>query len=279
MPIFVWSLVGLVVGFAIGFLAEQLLAADRPDISPTRAFRRRLMAGVIGAIVGHIGMQSLIIQDIIVEVHRQILAERLSDYEKARKWYSQQDKKTKYIFDEIFARVDPWLKGMSTGDTRLGTAMAVDIWSRGFGIAGSGDEILATNTLSQKDWNKFSLDIKIQAAAAIRGVKVKRVMIYDPVNLKNQDDLRKLAKPQLQAGVEVKEISIQSLLGPEYDRLVRLLGGLDFVLFGSFGLLIAETHPISGYLTGARLVVEREKMAAARELHGRIWAVATAIPK
>lgn len=273
------SLIGLSIGFVIGFLAEQFIAEDKPDLPPARAIRRRLVAGLIGAIIAHVGIQSLITQETILEVHKQIID--TSDYEKARKWLIRQDGKTRYLFDILFERVDPWLRGISSGEVRVNIPLTIEFWHRGFEVMRSGEEVLATNLLSQADWKKINSDnaaYKVQAAAKTRGVSLKRIMIYDPADPQQKKDLRELAKFHRQAGIEVKEIPVTSLQGPDFDNWLRTFGSWDFILFGSTTLLVSETHPSTKNLLGAKIFTQREKLASAKSVHNRIWTMAVEIP-
>lgn len=138
----------------------------------------------------------------------------------------------------------------------------------------------ATNIVSAKDWKEFSPSsgIEVHRDALKKGVKIRRIMIYDTSDPDHEQGLRCLAKPQLDLGIELRAVSIQWIEQSSFlSESMRDLGTIDIVLFDSSAVLMTAVDR-EKRMTSARLTTDQHLLSKARRFYEKLWNGAVPMP-
>ena len=173
--------------------------------------------------------------------------------------------------------LDARLKQIASGRLQLRREEIIRRWE--MLIRASSAFVDATNLVSAEDWGQFSPNdgIEVHKDAVLRGIRVRRIFIYDERDEGHVKGLLKLAKPQMEIGVEVRKISLQWVRGSSFlSEYIGELGTEDIVLFDDEALLMTDINS-DKKMTSAMVTIDRHKIRNAREFYDKLWKSAAAI--
>lgn len=266
--VLLWSCGGIMVGTVAGFAAGELLPSD----GNRRNIGKKIMSALIGAILGHVAVQSAYSQYVSARVQNMLESKTARD--SAEQWIHRQDEPVRSLFGRVLMNLDTQLSLMSNGEMLVPRDNVFNIWHHGFELMQHGDRVYATNVVSKEDWAFFGPDgggRRIQELAIDRGVAIRRVMLIDTNNPDHRAGLHELALLHQSVGVEVRELSKDWLETPSFQGWLQQLGTSDIVLFGDSFLLLTSVDPESNNIQRSHVSTDPNKLTAARLFYNRLW--------
>jgi hypothetical protein len=188
------------------------------------------------------------------------------------------------IFRDQLDSLDEQLESISNGHVLVDRNDVFEMWTKL--VTGSEREIVATNLVTEKDWQYFAggdQGSRTQALAVEDGVRIRRVMVYDERAAGAQAGLRGLAcrqKTIIKSNYEVREISLGEISTntPAYLRLYQVLGTYDVVMFDDTAALLTTVGTNDHEIQGSILTVVPAQLEASRQYLTRIFSEARPIP-
>ena len=133
----------------------------------------------------------------------------------------------------------------------------------------------ATNLIPPEEMEKYqkSKGIDVQKEAICRGVKIRRVMIYDRHTPSHLTSLIKLANEQTRVGVVVKKIA------RDHSALRRLTAVVpnqteDFVIFDEKTMFLAILDPSFNIQSGRIIILGQEKKSDIKRYYDQLFETA-----
>lgn len=137
-------------------------------------------------------------------------------------------------------------------------------------------DIMATNIVSEDDWKAVTKDGKgasIQKEAINRGVRIRRLFIYDDKNQGHLKGLLDLAKSHKAVRIEVKIISLSSIRNdPMFESYKRDLNELIDIIITDNSLIMQTDVNSSNYkMNWAMLNCDKNYVLKASEFWNHFW--------
>lgn len=151
----------------------------------------------------------------------------------------------------------------------------IDEWSRLFTV--SGTNINATNYITPNFWiggsNFSAKQFEIQKAATQRGVRIRRIFIYNENDGQELAQINNLANQQRSLKIEVKFASYEEVNNSQpFIKYSPVLGGaIDFVIYDLNVVLLTFPKPNTREIESGILTKERPVVDGARDLFEKLW--------
>lgn len=235
-----------VIGFIVGFIFQTVVTYFKnksqtqiPAI-PVLWNLDNLLSGFISYVFAILILNSYIIQtDINALNHKAEI--RNNPYENAKNYIFTQSDDDKDFYNLKMGAVDDVLSNIASGDIIITREEIFQFWEKGFQKTLKGEDVLATNLVTKKDWDYFGPNgdgNRVQNEAIKKGVTIKRVMLMGK-NIDNNKDLLELGKYQIANNVQVKKIDMSRFDEPRIQNDLNEIGNTkDFVVFGNKYLLV-----------------------------------------
>lgn len=176
----------------------------------------------------------------------------------------------RFVLQEELLAIKYKLKQIELSELKLRREEVIPKWENL--IENSSKEILATNIVSLDEWKKFSpTEGKEKHSKALKkGVKIKRIFIYNGNNDLNYQNLIEQAKAQESWGVEVRLLNGEWINeSPFVSNLLRDIETLDVVIYDNESVLL--TNAPNGKIVSATLTNNSEKLKKANLFFEKLW--------
>lgn len=273
-----WALLGILIGTVAGFVVGEMVIASTAEKRRRPVFRR-LAAAIVGAVTGHIIVQTIQLALLLQRVD--VVLNKTSPFEQASRSIARQTAWPRQLYEESLRDLSYRLTLIGAGEMLVPREEVFNVWRRAYELAPRGVTISATNLVSEADWGFFGPEgggRQIQQDAIRRGVVVRRIMLLDPEDPQHREGLLRLANFNVEVGVQVRQLSVDWLETPAFQGWLRQLGSQDLVLFGDDLLLITYVHPKTKSIVRSELTTKPEKIVIARAFLERMWSDAKPIP-
>ena|ERR1700741_4797801 len=264
-----WHFLALAV---IGLLCAGILRAAFRLPRNREEWAQVIAFALGGGILAHVATTSYVTSQLLGEVN-----ERLADRSGYRQALSSvegiRDPDVQKVFQRGVRDIDNQLHGIAAGSLTIDRNDVFTYWEQLIG--NSKEQIEATNLVSDADWELFGpggAGTPPQRVASTRGVRITRVMIFDPKVADHREGLRRTACYQLQQipSLKVFEISLERLDRPPYQGWLRTLNSPDIVIFDRKLLLMTKTIDKDRTIDSSRLTTDELLLSTAREFYGRL---------
>lgn len=145
-----------------------------------------------------------------------------------------------------------------------------------FMVKNASKDIMATNLVSEDDWKSVTRDGKgaiIQKEAIQKGVKIRRLFIYDEQNQKHLQGLLELAESHKAVGIEVKIISLADIRSdPMYESYKRDLNELiDMIITDNSLIMQTDVNSTNYKMNWAILNCDKNYVSKAADFWNHYW--------
>jgi hypothetical protein len=184
------------------------------------------------------------------------------------------------LIDKELEDIDARLKQMTEGELRLKREEVIPRWEKLFDL--SVRKIDATNLVSSKDWNEFSPNagLEVHRDALQRGVRIRRIFIYDEEDPGHEEGLKKLSKQQMglcgqlkreESCIDLKMISKQWVESSSFlSELLRDLGTIDVVVFDADTVLLTTVNS-EKKIASSILTRNLRQLRSANDFYNKLW--------
>ncbi|MBN1504709.1 MAG: hypothetical protein JW952_06600 [Candidatus Eisenbacteria bacterium] len=271
------SLVAALVGFVASTLLK--LVADPPTAQDKRrALGKAFLFGLLGAFAGHVTSTAFMSLRTLTRLEH--LLDHPTPYDKAERFIADYpDPQARDLFVRGLRLLNHRLELLPAGQLLIDRDEVFNTWETLFRRA--HNRVLATNLVAANDWEFFGpggSGRTIQKDAISRGVRVVRIMLYDPKLRGHQQGLRRVACLHRAVGVEVRELPLQALENPTYTGWLEKLRTSDVVLYDNNYLLLTHTYERDHAIRWSLLTVQPTLREAASQFFDRLLQEATAVP-
>lgn len=278
-PQMIWALIGLLLGTVAGFGVGEMLTATSGE-KPRHPAWRRLGSALLGAVVGHMTVQT--VQNALLLQRVDTIISHVSPFEEAEVSIRRHRAWPRQIFEESLSDLSNRLTLIASGEMLVPRDEVFNVWRRAYELTPRGSTLSATNLVSESDWRFFGPEgggRRVQQDAIMRGVTVRRIMLVDPSDPAHRAGLYNLARYNVEVGVNVRQLPLDWLETPAFQSAMQQLGSQDLVLFGDDLLLITYVHPKTKSILRSELTTKEEKISIARTFLERMWSDARPIPE
>jgi hypothetical protein len=190
------------------------------------------------------------------------------------------DREVRAVFQAGISDIDLQLQKIAEGKLTIDRNGVFSYWQRLIEL--SEEQVQATNLVSDADWELFGpggAGTPPQREAAMRGIAITRVMVYDPQVQHHQEGLRRTACYQLRQipNLRVYEISLQRLGHPPYQGWLRTLNTPDIVIYDEKLLLTTKTIENDRTIDFSELSTDELLLGTAQQFYRRLLQDATPV--